>query len=71
MYPPKLLIFLFFSFFAPLAMAHPGHGDESIDSTTIFHYFISLDHLIPLLTIVGIILFAILKRTESKRAMKE
>ena len=72
MYPPKLLIALFFLFSAPIAMAHPGHGDESVGANAIFHYFIALDHLIPLLTVVGIILFAIMKkRTESKRAIRK
>ncbi len=54
------------------AMAHPGHGAEHTDAHGIFHYLTSLVHLIPLLTILGIVLFAIArKRAASKKLLRK
>lgn len=59
----KLLSF-FFCFIVVIgsAVAHPGHGAEPTDAHSIFHYLTSLVHLIPLLTILGIVLFAIVRK---------
>lgn len=52
--------------------AHPGHGTEQTDPHSIFHYLVSLEHLIPLLTVLGLILFAIMKkRAASKRIIRK
>ena len=72
MYPLKSLTALLLSFIGTAAMAHPGHGSENVDPSSAFHYLLSLGHLVPLLTVVGIILFAIMKkRTESRRALRK
>jgi hypothetical protein len=52
--------------------AHPGHGTGQSDPHGIFHYLSSLEHLIPLLTVLGLILFAIMKkRAASKRVIRK
>ncbi|MEM8968264.1 MAG: HupE/UreJ family protein [Bacteroidota bacterium] len=73
MYFSKILSLIFsFAVFTTAAIAHPGHGSEHTYSDGIFHYLTSLDHLIPLLTVLGIILFAILKkRVTSKRILRK
>ncbi|MEQ9439265.1 MAG: hypothetical protein RIG62_09460 [Cyclobacteriaceae bacterium] len=64
---PKFLSMLFFLLaLTTMAVAHPGHGSNQVDPHSVLHYLTSLVHLIPLVTVLGIILFAILKkRTES------
>nr|WKN36692.1 hypothetical protein K4G66_30475 [Tunicatimonas sp. TK19036] len=51
-------------------IAHPGHGPEHIDPHSVLHYVTSLVHLIPLITVLGIILFAILKRRTASASSK-
>ena len=52
--------------------AHPGHDNGQTDPHSIFHYLVSLEHLVPLLTVLGLILFAILKkRVTSKRVIRK
>jgi len=73
MNPTKLLSLLccFMALSASL-YAHPGHGTEQTDPHSIFHYLVSLEHLIPLLTVLGLILFAIMKkRATSKRILRK
>ncbi len=73
MNPTKLLSLLCcFLTLSVSLYAHPGHGTSQADPHSIFHYLVSLEHLIPLLTVLGLILFAIMKkRTASKRIMRK
>ncbi|PIW37283.1 MAG: hypothetical protein COW24_01110 [Candidatus Kerfeldbacteria bacterium CG15_BIG_FIL_POST_REV_8_21_14_020_45_12] len=46
---------------APVAsLAHGGHGET--DSSTILHWFAEPVHAVPLATIIGVSIFAILHR---------
>ena len=64
-------LLLFLLAFSPMAFAHPGHGSEHFDPHSILHYLTSLVHLIPLITVLGIILFSILKkRTTSEHSRR-
>ncbi|WKN42948.1 hypothetical protein [Tunicatimonas pelagia] len=71
-FPKFLSLFFCFAVLIGTAMAHPGHGAEHSDPHGIFHYLTSLVHLIPLLTILGIVLFAIVrKRAASKKLLRK
>lgn len=65
-----LYVFVLLLTLTTLSMAHPGHGSKQLDPNSAVHYLTSLVHLIPLITVLGIILFSILKKRIASDAPK-
>ncbi|MDP3970953.1 MAG: hypothetical protein Q8P90_04610 [bacterium] len=54
----RLLIIIIAGVVPSIVSAHEGHGDATISGTSLLHQLVELEHLIPLLVIIAVSIFA-------------
>lgn len=64
----KMLLVVLTALSPVTIFAHPGHGNHNAQS--ILHYIATPTHLLPLILVVGFVVFILVKRSLNKSEQK-